>query len=847
MRRVLALAAGITLAAVTPALAAPTATITGGPGFSVADVSGLPEHPTNATSGTVTFTFNGAGITTVECRNYKQGDPAPAYAPCDTVDATSGSHSVSGAPETEQLFELRITDSWPNTITRSYEWAIDQTAPTLTTANLGAITSTATINHFTLGASATPGLACSDNLAGIAACTDNSALSTGVLDSFERTFAATDRAGNPLAAPSKRSWRVDPPKYSDLVLADNPIGYWRLDDARGSLTAADASGNGRQGVYQGHVARDREGLLACHGSGHRPFACTGGNGYVAPAAGDSGRAAAFSGDNANHVRVQDVVAPTGPVSVEAWVRPSDASARNLFEDGATAQLYVSGGKFQFRHDANAAPVTGATAIVPGTLYHVVGVWDGTTETLYVNGAVDGTETPAPISVATAAQPTVYIGYGRNASAAFRGTMDEVALYDSALSAGKVAARYATGTVTEQQYTYAGAADTTPPSLIDIRVPHALEQFSVVMTPSKVPAFDYSCSDPDGPGGIACTGTQPDGTGMTLTPGAHSFGVTATNAAGLSFTHTHDYRVHAGFEDLLRCLPAITGCVPPVAYYRLNEAHSATQMVDVSGNGRHGEFRNDTKQGQTGISGDGDKTRQFLGEGGYAAVNGIAEPPLGYTMALWVNPVDTGAMTLMQHGSSGALFINAAGRYAFRPEERSPTVVGPPAAADNLFHQVAGVWDGVNATLYVDGATDPAWTVEAPAQPNGSDALMLGYGSVAPWLRGELDEVSYFDVALSAAKIYEHYLADPPAGDNAPARSRPAGGTTAAPGAETATAAKKASPKARVAKAKRALAKAKAKLRTLKRRGASRAAVRRAQKAVKTAKKRLAKARRAARA
>jgi hypothetical protein len=154
-----------------------------------------------------------------------------------------------------------------------------------------------------------------------------------------------------------------------------------------------------------------------------------------------------------------VTAPTGPVSVEAWVEPRDASARNIFEDGATAQLSISGGKFVFRHDANAAAVTSTTSVAAGTRYHVAGTWDGTTESIYVNGTLEPSATPAPAGTGTSAAPTVYIDYGRDSSAAFHGVIDEVALYAKELSADDIAARLATGTVTEQQYTY--AAPPTP--------------------------------------------------------------------------------------------------------------------------------------------------------------------------------------------------------------------------------------------------------------------------------------------------------------------------------------------------------------------------------------------------
>jgi Concanavalin A-like lectin/glucanases superfamily len=39
--------------------------------------------------------------------------------------------------------------------------------------------------------------------------------------------------------------------YRGEVLADDPIAYWRLNDGDGGVTAADSSGNGREGTYDG--------------------------------------------------------------------------------------------------------------------------------------------------------------------------------------------------------------------------------------------------------------------------------------------------------------------------------------------------------------------------------------------------------------------------------------------------------------------------------------------------------------------------------------------------------------------------------------------------------------------
>lgn len=66
--------------------------------------------------------------------------------------------------------------------------------------------------------------------------------------------------------------------YSDVILAKGPVGYWRLGEAAGP-TAADASGNGSDGVYfgsptfgqPGAIANDPDTAIACNGPDSRDY------------------------------------------------------------------------------------------------------------------------------------------------------------------------------------------------------------------------------------------------------------------------------------------------------------------------------------------------------------------------------------------------------------------------------------------------------------------------------------------------------------------------------------------------------------------------------------------------
>ncbi len=72
-------------------------------------------------------------------------------------------------------------------------------------------------------------------------------------------------------------------------------------------------------------------------------------------------------------------------------------------------------------------------------------------------------------------------------------------------------------------------------------------------------------------------------------------------------------------------------------------------------------------------------------------------------------------------------------------------------------------------LYLDGSQvgTPVTTVN---RPSGTATLYVGYGDKAPWLRGWMDEVTYFPAVLSATHIREIWLADPPTSGRPRARA-----------------------------------------------------------------------------
>lgn len=225
---------------------------------------------------------------------------------------------------------------------------------------------------------------------------------------------------------------LDGVRYRQGVLADAPVGYWRLGEPAGTSTAPDESGGAHAGSYVGATAQ-APGLLK----------------------GDSDAAAAFDGIN-DYVTIPDAVAlrPTAQVTVEAWISAASINPANwnfIASKNGAYQLRVDpaveGGRLSFFVSIGGSlePRVSAMVPVPGRTYHVVGTYDGATMKLYVDGALAASQARAGAFDSSAGFPTTLGAANATGSMPFGGTIDDVAVYDTALSAARIQAHYTAGT------------------------------------------------------------------------------------------------------------------------------------------------------------------------------------------------------------------------------------------------------------------------------------------------------------------------------------------------------------------------------------------------------------------
>jgi hypothetical protein len=216
--------------------------------------------------------------------------------------------------------------------------------------------------------------------------------------------------------------------YRDVVLADTPYAYWPFNEIRGASTIEDAGDNGLYGAVVGGVTLGELGTIP-----------------------EGGMAGAFDGSSGKVTLPS--LAITSAFSVEAWIKTTSTAQRPILSNrggtfGDPGQFYFgiqSGKLFLYINEALSPSLSSARSINDGRWHHVVATSDGTTSRLYIDGVLDAAQTQAHSS-RTAAN---YISWDLpNATEFFPGSIDEVAVYRSQVSANRIAAHYAAASWTE---------------------------------------------------------------------------------------------------------------------------------------------------------------------------------------------------------------------------------------------------------------------------------------------------------------------------------------------------------------------------------------------------------------
>jgi hypothetical protein len=263
--------------------------------------------------------------------------------------------------------------------------------------------------------------------------------------------------------------------YQTTVLGQGPVGYWRLNETTpppiGPILATNAGSVGApgNGVYLAGYRGLTPGAIASEPASP----------YVG-----------FKGTDGNRVRVpfQTQWNPSGPMTIEFWAKPAQtnelacpAASVEFIEPALLSDTpprqrngwlcyqgdstLTNGSGWNFREYNSTALTNLTSASVDMSLdtnqwYYVVGVYDGTNISTYVNGVLRASTNFAGVPRPNT-NSLIPLTFGARADGAsgyfsYSGSIDEAALYNVALSPSRILAHYQTGTNTAPQTPYSQA-------------------------------------------------------------------------------------------------------------------------------------------------------------------------------------------------------------------------------------------------------------------------------------------------------------------------------------------------------------------------------------------------------
>jgi len=215
--------------------------------------------------------------------------------------------------------------------------------------------------------------------------------------------------------------------YSDIILLDTPVSFWKLDEPSGTTAFDTLSTN--SGVYSNCTLNQ----TACPGS-------------------QIGPSVLFNGTSSNiTIPTSPSLHPTTNISIEAWIYPRVVNnGLNLFimaGNGPANPDYVLkidslSNKIRFNIVVSGSTYTAEqiSRLPPNFWYHVVGTYDGSAVKLYVNGVLEATT----IISGTITNSNQVISIGRRnvgPDSYFNGNITNISYYSYPLTLAQVLSHY----------------------------------------------------------------------------------------------------------------------------------------------------------------------------------------------------------------------------------------------------------------------------------------------------------------------------------------------------------------------------------------------------------------------
>jgi hypothetical protein len=512
--------------------------------------------------------------------------------------------------------------------------------------------------------------------------------------------------------------------YASTVLADGPSLYYRMNEASG-LVAHDSSGTGND-VTATQV-------------------------YLAAGALANDADAAWTLGGAASGTANGVPVGSASRSVEGWIRvPSE----NFVSWGAGVglfQVHVSGASVVVDYGGSSRSFTASHSLADGgnngNWHHVAVTYDGTTLAAYADGEAIGTASVG--SLATTAS-SMYVGRFGVAAA---GSIDEVAVYQAALTPGQIAAHFA---ASGNGRPLLPGSLTLTPGANKLTVQWPAPTNGVPSGALKVTRFVVTASQTDGPGRVI------DATGEDANV------VFSGLPAGRSFTfHLASFN-QFGVGDALDSVPALASGTGrtyastvqddgPSLYYRFSDP-SGSVSADSSATGNDMTGGSDINRGlPTALLTDPDPaittwSSQMSLISGTSAGLPVGSQDRSVEGWLRVEPADGGSLASWGAGS-GRFQIDSSSSSALTLlcGGQSLTFTAPSVIQDNTWHHIVVTYAGSTNILsaYLDGRR---LGQQQPSTALATTATTLRVGYQGP----AVDELAIYPSVLSPAQVATHY-------------------------------------------------------------------------------------------
>jgi RHS repeat-associated protein len=572
--------------------------------------------------------------------------------------------------------------------------------------------------------------------------------------------------------------------YATAVRGESSLrGYWRLGEGSGAV-AYDVSGYGNDGDYA------NQGTLGVDGG----------------IAGDPDTAVSFDGSS-NYVSLPSGTFPTGrsAATIEAWIKTASDQGGTIagWGDGAAqpggdfflaaTNPFNGSGRAEIRVDGFDYP--GNVVLDPNSWYHLVATDDGTNLRLYVNGVLDSTFTPLAPQYQKA-NSSAQIGRFSTKTDYFKGTIDDVAFYNTALQATTVTAHYNDAYAFPVCSDISGASG-SPPLNYTYQAADAGYQVRAQWTVTNA----YGTTSAVTPvSALVTSGTPSSNNGTApVISGTATQGQTLTSTTGSSngtgpFTYSYQWQRSTSSYATTALNDR------PVGYWRLGESDTSKPAVDLAAGGDGVHIGGAPSNGIFPINSTADPDRgfDFNGTNEYVKLPGLdkssdttqhATFPTGRSPAsieAWIKPqaFDDGAAIAgwgADNSSAQSFFLATAfngtnANLELRSGGQPPVVASGANLLKDSWSHVVLTDDGANIHIYLNGTQVlnqnlPAGTLDK----RDGIARIGGYlPSLAPaFFNGDIDEVAFYDTALSLTQVQAHYAA----GSATPAFSDISGATS----------------------------------------------------------------------